>query len=74
MSNGLDQLMFSLMQARLKAQGSDLEFPPDVRAQTAHLMAEADHKMRSARAAYARVSEIHLANEAKRLPTPEGEQ
>lgn len=70
----VDALMLSAMRARFKARNDDMEFPPEVRAQTDALMAEADHKLRSARVAYARVSEIHAANEAKRLPPPEGTQ
>lgn len=65
-------LMFELNRAHLKATLANMDFPAGVRAQTDPLLAEAERKMREARALCARVSEIHKANEDKRLDRPEG--
>lgn len=65
-------LMFQLAQAHLRAELGDMDFPKEVRDQTAPLLAEANRKMREAKALFGRVSEIHKANEDKRLDRPEG--
>jgi len=65
-----DTLLFTLMRNRLKALAEDLDFPPEVRNQTAPLLEQADLKIREARALYGRVSEIHGNNAGKRLAGP----
>ncbi len=60
-------LMFQLAQAQLRAELNDMDFPKDVRDQTNPLLAEANHHLRAAKAAYGRVAQIHRDNEAKRL-------
>lgn len=62
-----DPLMFQLVQARLSARIANADFPPSVTDHTGPLMAEAEHHLRAARSAYARVAEIHRDNENQRL-------
>ncbi|MBO6893422.1 MAG: hypothetical protein JJ866_15875 [Roseibium sp.] len=74
MKKSQDPLIFGLIQVRLRARQNDLAFPKEVLDQTGPLLAEADHKIREARALYGRVNEIHKANEGKRLEGPEKTQ
>lgn len=74
MSPQQKNLIYSLAQVHLRATLNDLEFPKAVRDQTAPLLADAEHKMRSAKALYGKVNTIHKANEDKRLKGPEGKQ
>ncbi|TYC51644.1 hypothetical protein FMN50_20400 [Rhodobacterales bacterium] len=69
-----DLLLFTLMQARLRALGNDLEFPPELRDQTAPLLALAESSIREARTLYGRINAIHDNNTAKRLKSPGGTQ